>query len=197
MSPKHFVAVAIAAAGLSGAHAQTVTTTDWATFSRMLSLVQVVVQTAEAACRESAGTCDPAATQKAFDDLLHGKNPDANLLMLEIFADMPPAEREKLLSLGRSMAAMAKKQVAVQSPVLSDTPAIRARKDLAGMGLTYHDTGHFLDAVRRNDVIAVRLFLAGRGVDPGAKDLWGNSALDIAKRGGHPEMVALLSSATR
>jgi ankyrin repeat protein len=65
------------------------------------------------------------------------------------------------------------------------------------MGLTYHDTGHFLDAVRRNDVIAVRLFLAGRGVDPGAKDLWGNSALDIAKRGGHPELVALLSSATR
>ena len=33
------------------------------------------------------------------------------------------------------------------------------------MGLTYHDSKQFLDAVKRNDAIAAELFIAGRGVD--------------------------------
>jgi hypothetical protein len=90
---------------------------------------------------------------------------------------------------------MSKKQVAADAQAAAEARAIRARKDLAGMGLTYHDRAQFLDAVKRGDVLAVKLFLAGRGVDPNATDAWGNSALELARRGGNPELIALLSSA--
>jgi ankyrin repeat protein len=63
------------------------------------------------------------------------------------------------------------------------------------MGLGYHDRNQFLDAVKRGDAIAVRLFLTGRGVDPNAKDAWGNTALELARRGGDPEIVALVTAA--
>jgi ankyrin repeat protein len=41
----------------------------------------------------------------------------------------------------------------------------------------------------------VQLFLTGRGVDPNARDAFGNTALDLARRGGDPEIIALLSAA--
>ena len=34
------------------------------------------------------------------------------------------------------------------------------------MGLTYHDSKQFLDAVKRNDALAAELFIAGRGRRP-------------------------------
>ena len=34
------------------------------------------------------------------------------------------------------------------------------------MGLSYYDHGQFLDAVKRNDELAVELFIAGKGVEP-------------------------------
>ncbi|MGH8697252.1 MAG: hypothetical protein ACREVS_12290, partial [Burkholderiales bacterium] len=63
-------------------------------------------------------------------------------------------------------------------------------------GLAYHDRTQFLEAVKRSDVLAVKLFLAGRGVDPSAADASGNSALELARRGGNPELIALLSAAS-
>ena len=188
----------LAAAGVASAQAETATTTDWVTFGRFLSLVNVFVQAANAACAKEAAPraeCDPAAVQRAVEDILGGRNPDANALALEIFADMPPAEREKMLAIGRSMVAFERKQVAARTRDSDDAAAIRARKDLAGMGLTYHDRQQFLDAVKRADVLAVRLFLAGRAVDAGATDVWGNSALAIAQRGGNAELTSLLSAA--
>lgn len=193
MTLRRFVVAAVTALWMSGAQAQAAAS-DWATFSRFLSLLQAVMQAAAASCSTTA-PCDPNAAQQAIEDVLNGKNPDANVLMLEILADVPPAEREKLLSLGRSMAALARKEAAMQAQSGSDAAAIRARKELTAMGLTYHDAGQFLEAVKRNDVLAARLFLAGRGVNPDAKDIWGNSALDIAKRNGNQEMIALLSAA--
>ena len=188
MTCERFIAAAISALCISAAQAQAGTpTTDWATFGRFLSLLQVVAQAAAASCPPGAAAqgCDPNAAQQVIDNILDGKNSDANHLMLEILADVPPPEREKLLSLGRSMAVMARKQTAAQADLANDAQAIRARKDLAGMGLAYHDAGQFIDAVKRNDLIAVRLFLTSRGVDPNAKDVWGNSALDLARRGGN------------
>jgi hypothetical protein len=197
MSVKHVLAAIVAAAGIGAAQAQgggPASTADWATFSRFLSLIQVFMQTA---CPPGTGAqnCDPNAAQKAFDDIANGRNPEANALMLDIFAGVPAPERDKMLAIGRTMAAMSRKQMAAEGQIQSESTAIQARKDLIAMGLSYHDRNQFLDAVKRRDAIAVRLFLAGRGVDPGAKDAWGNSALELARQGGDPEIIALLSSA--
>jgi len=197
MSLKHVIAVVTVAAGIGAANAQGTgapSAADWATFGRFLSLIQIFVQTA---CPpgSAAQNCDPNAAQKAFDDIANGRNPEANALMLDIFAGVPAPEREKMLAIGRTMAAMNRKQMAAETQIQNESTAIQARKDLAAMGLSYHDRNQFLDAVRRGDAIAVRLFLAGRGVDPNAKDAWGNSALELARRGGDPEIITLLSAA--
>jgi len=200
MRRERLMVALIAAAGIGTAHAQgsPPAATDWTAFSRFLSLLQLVTQAATASCPRGGGPaqgCDAAAGQKAVDDILNGRNPDANALMLEIFADVPPPEREKMLSIGRSLAAMSTKEIAADARVGGEARAIRARQDLARMGLTYYDPTQFLDAVRRGDVLAVKLFLAGRGVDARATDARGNSALDLAQRGGNPEMIAIVSGA--
>lgn len=195
MSLKHVLAAIVAAGAIGAAHAQApaAPAADWATFGRFLSLIQLFVQSA---CPPAAAqNCDPNAAQKAFDDIANGRNPEANALMLDIFAGVPAAEREKMLAIGRTMAAMNRKQMAAEGQIQNDSAAIQARKDLAAMGLSYHDRNQFLDAVRRGDAIAVRLFLTGRGVDPNAKDAWGHSALELARRGGDPEIITLLSAA--
>ena len=200
MRRERLMAALIAAAGIGTAHAQgsPPAATDWTAFGRFLSLLQVVTQAAVASCPPGGGpaqACDPGAGQKAIDDILNGRNGEANALMLEIFADVPQPEREKMLSIGRSLAAMSTKQIASEAHVGAEARALRARQSLAGMGLTYYEPTQFLDAVRRGDVLAVRLFLAGRGVDVRATDARGNSALDLAQRGRNPEMIAIVSGA--
>jgi hypothetical protein len=204
MLVKHALAALAAAAAVGTASAQTsppAPATDWATIGRFLSLVQVLVQAACPAGAPSAGGCDPNAAQRAVDDIFNGRNAEANALMVDIFAEVPAAEREKMLAIGRTMAAMNRKQMAAEAqgapaaPGAGESAAIRARRDLTSIGLVYHDRDQFLDAVKRRDAIAVRLFLAGRGVDPGAKDAWGNTALDLARRGGDPEIIALVAAA--
>jgi hypothetical protein len=78
--------------------------------------------------------------------------------------------------------------------VASQGPAA-ARKELTAMGLTYHSLDQFVAAVRRKDVLAVRLFVDGGGVDPTAKDSSGKSARDIAQDLGDPAMLAVLAPA--
>jgi len=203
MKVRNLVGALVTAAGIASAHAQGTAlppgATDWATVGRFLSLIQLFMQTAAAGCPQSgpAQGCDPNAAQKAFDDVVGGRNPEANALMLEIFAGVPQAEREKMLSIGRSMAALSRKDIAAQAqaPSAGDAYAIQARKDLAGMGLVYHDRRQFLEAVRRGDVLAVKLFLAGRGVEVNAAEPWGTSALELAKRSGNAELTALLTAA--
>jgi len=190
MALKHTLAVLAAAFTFGTAHAQSTTIqTDWATFGKLLSVVHVLMQASE----KSGG--DPKAVQQAMDDILSGRNTEANALALEIFGEVPAQEREKMLSIGRSMAAMSQRQTVAEARTSDDAMAIRARKDLTAIGLVYHDRNQFLDAVKRNDVLAAQLFIVGRGVDPNAKDMLGHSALDIAKRSGNAEMIALLSAA--
>ena len=70
---------------------------------------------------------------------------------------------------------------------------IEARKNLTAMGLTYHSQTQFIDAVRRKDALAVKLFLDGGGIDPSAKGGDGKRAVDIARESGASEIVALLT----
>jgi hypothetical protein len=192
MALKRFLAALVAACAVGTAHAQSATIqTDWATFGRLLSVVHVLMQASE----KSGG--DPKAMEKAMDDILNGRNAEANALALEIFGEVPAPEREKMLSIGRSMAAMSQRQATAEARASGDAAAIQARKDLTAIGLVYHDKNQFLDAVKRNDLLAARLFIAGRGVDPNARDLLGASALDIAKRGGNAEMITLIDDAAR
>jgi hypothetical protein len=200
MGARQLAAAAIAAAWIGAVHAQgSAAATDWATVGRFLSLLQFVVNATAAECPPGsrvARGCTPDAGRQAIDDILSGRNAEANALALELFADVPGPEREKLAGLGRSFAALSRKHVADEEQAAAEARAIRARKDLAGMGLTYHDPGQFLEAVRRSDVLAVKLFLAGRGVDPNATDPSGRSALELAQRGGNPELIALLAAAS-
>lgn len=171
----------------AGPAAAQTATTDWVTLGRVLAVVQSVMQ--------AAASDDPLAGQRAVEDLMSGRNPEANALLLDIMGEVPASERERMLSIGRSIASMNRKQIAAQGRDDAEAAAIRARKDLTGMGLAYHDAGQYLDAVRRNDLIAARLFILGRGVDVAARDASGASALDIARRAGNAEMIALLAAA--
>ena len=101
--------------------------------------------------------------------------------MLDIFAGVPAPEREKMLAIGRTMAAMNRKQMAAEGQIPSESAAIQARKDLAAMGLSYHDRNQFPDAVNRRDAIAVR---SSRGpwCGPGRKGRLGQLRTELARR---------------
>lgn len=175
---------------------------DWQLFGRVLSLVQSVVHGA-------AQSNDPRALEKGVDQLFSGEHREANRLAADLlgeaFEDMPSQYKGAAVALAKDLATIARKerarQGALQVPPVAlapePVPAIQARKDLTAMGLRYFDSSQFLDAVKRNDVLAVELFLAAGGVDPVARDGEGNSAIGIARRQGNSRMVELLASIAR
>jgi hypothetical protein len=74
---------------------------------------------------------------------------------------------------------------------------LQARKELTGMGLVYHDQTQFVSAIRRGDTLAVKLFLAGQGVDVARPDTAGTTPLQAAEQreSPQPEIVTLLRNA--
>ncbi len=156
-------------------------------FGHALTLVQMFV-------RAAAQSDDPRAGLKALDDVLSGRNTEANRafagLFEEMTADMPVGSRDKVASIGRDLAGLTRKEIAKApaEPAVSSERSLQARKDLNAMGLRYYDAGQFLDAVKRDDVLAVELYLTGRGVDSSRA-----SALDIARASKNDRLVALLS----
>ena len=158
-----------------------------------LSIVQLLVR----AATQSGG--DPIASQKAIADMLGGQNAEANQafsgLFHEITAGMPADQKEKVASIGRDLASLARVEAA-KPPSLgapSIDRALQARKDLTSMGLKYFDNAEYLAAVKRDDALAVELFLLGRGVNPAATDERGRSALDIARANKNPQLAELIS----
>lgn len=161
----------------------------WTAFGHALTLAQVLM-------RIAAQSDDP---QKGFDDVLAGRSTEANRavagMLEEATADMPPAYRSRVASIGQDIATLARKQAASAPPSAAPSAdrALQARKDLTAMGLRYHDPKDFLDAVKRDDALAVELFIEGRGVNLAARDPQGRSALDIARARGNQPMAALLA----
>lgn len=146
------------------AHASVEDAEDWALVGRVLALVQPIVHLA-------AHSPDPQAAQKAIDAMLAGQNAEANRLASglanEMLADVPPEHRPVLLSIGRDLLAIARRnqaQAALSREPESADRVVQARKELHAMGLRYWDEQQFLDAVRRGDTIAVELYLAARGI---------------------------------
>lgn len=158
---------------------------DWTAFGNILTLVETMVR---------AGM--QPNPNLAMADVLSGHDPRVNGAVAGLFAgataDMPPEYRDRIASIARDIAGYAARHPG-QSGAPSVDRALQARKDLTAMGLRYYDEGQFLDAAKRNDTLAVELFVAGRGVNLGAKTWDGRSALDIARANGNTQLADVLS----
>ena len=138
------------------------------------------------------------ASLRAIDEVLSGRNAAANEavagLLNEVLADVSPQDRATIAAIGRDLVGIARKNVLGAKPGESLFPdrSVEARKQLNAMGLTYHDSKQFLDAVKRNDALAAELFVAGRGVDLSATDFWGRDAVDFARRNNNENLAQLI-----
>ena len=194
------LSLALGAGPIAAARAAADAGEDWRLLGRMLALVQQFTQVA-------AESADPQSMGKGIDAMLSGQNPEANRLASslfeEMFQDLPFEQKGAMASIARNLAAIAKRDkeraAAGPEPIATEraaTPtALQARRDLHGIGLRYHDTPQFLDAVRRGDALAVELFVLARGVNLSARDADGSSALEIAQREGNRQIAALLRGA--
>ena len=164
---------------------------DDAAFGHMLSLVQVFV-------RMAGQSDDPVAGMKAMDDVLAGRNADANQaafgLFNEMTAGMPAEQKAKVASIASDVLGLARRDLgkAPRQAVSTDT-SLQARKDLTAMGLRYFDAKDYLDAVKRDDALAVELFVAGRGVNLASRDADGRTAAEIARANGNARLAELLA----
>ena len=64
---------------------------------------------------------------------------------------------------------------------------------LTAMGLRYFDAKDYLEAVKRDDALAVELFVAGRGVNLASRDADGRTAAEIARANGNARLAELLA----
>jgi hypothetical protein len=135
---------------------------------------------------------------RAIDEVLAGRNAAANDavagLLNDALADVSPQNRATIAAIGRDLVGVARKNLLGVKPGESLFPdrSMDARKQLNAMGLTYHDSKQFLDAVKRNDALAVELFVAGRGVDLSATDFWGRDAVDFARKNNNERLAQLI-----
>jgi hypothetical protein len=160
-------------------------------FTHALTLVQMFV-------RVTAQSDDPKTSLKAIDDVLAGRNTEANRAFAGLFeettSDMSPDQRDKVASIARDLASTARREMAkAPAESIPVERSLQARKDLTGMGLRYYDQAQFLEAVKRNDALAAELYLVGRGINPAAKGSDGRTALDIARANRNDRLVQLLA----
>ncbi len=167
-------------------------------FANMLALMQSVVSIA-------AHSEDPKAVERHMDDVFAGRNPEANraaeALLDDMTRDMSEAERQSFLALARDLMVLARREharaMAEPRPLATfdAARALAARKELTAMGLRYYDTEQFLDAVKRDDALAVALYIEGRGVNLAARDRDGRTALEIAQAKGNRQIAGMLGGA--
>jgi hypothetical protein len=160
---------------------------DWEAFGHVLTLLHTAVRIG----------ASPYPDQQ-MTDVLAGRNHEVNQAVASLFAgataEMPAEYRDRVAALGREFASLAlKNPVSATADRLSVDRSLQARKELNAMGLRYYDEGEFLDAVKRNDALAAELFVAGRGVNLGARTWTGRSALDIARDNGNARLAELLA----
>lgn len=166
---------------------------DWTSFGHVLALVQTFV-------RLAAQSPDPQAMQKGIEAVLDGQDEEAKRaaagLMREMTADMPAEYRGRFAAIARDLAGLARRGHARGADALEGQSlerALQARKDLHAIGLRYHDAAQFLEAVRRDDALAVELYVLARGVNLSARDARGRSALEIARANGNAPLAELLA----
>ena len=110
--------------------------------------------------RMAAESDSSAVSLRAIDEVLAGRNAAANEaiagLMREALADVSPENRATIAAIGRDLVGVARKNLLGLKPgeTLYPDRSLQARKELNALGLTYHDSRQFLDAVKRNDTLA-------------------------------------------
>lgn len=164
-----FVVLLLLPLSASAASAASEDAEDWKLIGGILALVQQVVHAA-------AHSPDPQAAQKGVDTILGGENAQANRIasgvMEEVMQDIPPSQRDAFVSIGRDLLVLARREQArAPDPATGQwslESALRARRELHAMGLTYWDEKQFADAVKRGDRIAVDLYLAAQGLPAAA-----------------------------
>lgn len=168
---------------------------DWVLFGRIVAVVQPFL-------RLAVESDDPRLVEKALDRALAGDNAEVNRLARELademFDGMPVDLRKSLGAMARDAAALARKErarPAERGDAFSAGRSVQARRELSAMGLRYYDTAQFLDAVKRDDALAVELYVIGRGVNLAARDADGRSALEIARGSRNPAILRLLEAA--
>lgn len=166
---------------------------DWTSFGHVLALMHSFV-------RLAAQAQDPRAMQEGVAAILEGRDAEVNRAATGLFddmtADMPAEHRARLGAIARDLAVLARRGQARGADALegqSFERALQARKDLHAIGLRYHDAAQFLDAVARDDALAVELYLLARGVNLAARDAQGRSALEIARANGNARLAELLA----
>lgn len=166
---------------------------EWAVFDRMVAVVRPLL-------RLAIESDDPRAVGKRIDSALAGEDAEVNRLARELaeemFDGLPRQRRETLAALARDAATLARKERARSADdSIPPERSLQARKDLAAIGLRYYDAQQFLDAVKRDDTLAVELYVVGRGVNLAARDADGRSALEIARGSRNRAIVRLLETA--
>jgi hypothetical protein len=157
----------------------------------MLTLVHMFV-------RIAAESDSSQVSLRAVDEVLAGRNAAANEavagLLNDALADVSPQNRATIAAIGRDLVTVARKNLlgVKAGETLFPDRSMEARKELTAMGLTYHDSKQFLSAVKRNDVLAAELFIAGRGVDLSATDFWGRDAVDFARKNNNERLAQLI-----
>jgi hypothetical protein len=90
--------------------------------------------------------------------------------------------------------AVAQASVSAAPVALGSNKKIEARKNLNGMGLTYHSHEQFIASIRRKDDVAVQLFLDAGGIDMTAKDTRGKTAAEIAHEVGATDIARMIAA---
>ena len=146
--------------------------------------------------RIAAESETPNQSLKAMDEVLLGRNPVANEaiagLAAEMLAEFSPQHRATIAAIGRDLVGVARKNLKPTASAPRSIDPLQARRDLTAIGLTYHDSKQFLDAVKRNDAVAAELFIAGGGVDLAARDFWGRDAVEFARSNGNERLAELI-----
>lgn len=135
---------------------------DWKLIGGVLALVQQIVHLA-------AHSPDPNAAHKEVGAILSGGNAEVNRMasgvIEEVMQDVPMAQRDAFVSIGRDLLVLARReQERTTASAPSREVALRARQELHAMGLRYWDEQQFAEAVKRGDRIAVDLYLTAQGL---------------------------------
>lgn len=90
---------------------------------------------------------------------------------------------------------LAQRQAPAALPAGEGAQALAARKELTAIGLQYHSQEQFMAAIRRGDLLAVKLFVAGGAVSLTAADASGQTPLMLARAQQQAEIAQVLAGA--